>query len=123
MKSFRIIPALAFVIFGGCSGNDCDNEVSQELRSPDGSVKVALFSRNCGATAGFNTQATLLKSEEDLSDEPGNVFIIDQGEAQIAWEDSTTLLVRISPGAQVFKQESKVRGISVKYVTLPIEER
>lgn len=86
-------------------------------------MKVALFSRNCGATAGFNTQATLLKSEEDLSDEPGNVFIIDQGEAQIAWEDSTTLLVRISPGAQVFKQESKVRGISVKYVTLPIEER
>ena len=122
VNTFRIILALAFVVFGGCSGIDCDNEVSQELRSPDGSVKVALSSRDCGATTGFNTQATLLRSGEHLPDEPGNVFIIDQGKAQIAWEASTTLLVRISPVARVFKQESKVRGISIKYVTLPIDD-
>lgn len=87
------------------------NEVRQEVRSPDGRTKAVLFTRNCGATTGFNTQISLLAA----GNQPGNAFIIDQGEANIIWDKHGTLLVTFDPGARIFRRESTVHGVTLKY--------
>ena len=93
----------------------CENEVSADLPSPNGKQRVILFSRNCGATTGFNTQATLLGKGEKLDDEGGNVFIIDQGNAKVSWKNDDGILVTFGPGVRVFKKEISVKGIEIEY--------
>ena len=60
----------------GCSA-DCVNEVREELVSPDGKRKIVVFSRNCGATTGFSTQASVLERAETLPNEGGSLFVVD----------------------------------------------
>ena len=55
----------------------CGNEILSEFVSPDNSKKIVVFQRDCGATAPFSTQASLLAITEKLPDEGGNVFSAD----------------------------------------------
>jgi hypothetical protein len=97
--------------------DDCSNERSAEVVSPDGMKKVVLFSRNCGATTGFNTQATVLDRTEALPDSGGSAFIIDQGTAKVSWADNAKILVILESNARVFKKELSDHGISIEYQT------
>ncbi|MEZ5328014.1 MAG: hypothetical protein R3F19_23465 [Verrucomicrobiales bacterium] len=96
-------------------GMECENRVLEEIPSPDRSKKIVLFSRECGATIGINTQATLLNSNENLPDESGNVFIIDDGSAKVAWKDDSTVLVIFTGGPRNFKRETEVKGVRIQY--------
>lgn len=95
--------------------SECENNIIGEFASPDGSKRIVLFSRDCGATTGFNTQAMLLKSGETLPDEAGNVFIIDQGSATVSWKDDSTVIVTFSGGPRKSKTEAEVGGIRFEY--------
>ncbi|MEO5914025.1 MAG: hypothetical protein ABIS50_07315 [Luteolibacter sp.] len=109
--------AILLVLFSlvGCLGTDCGNEPSAEVISPDGTKKVVLFSRNCGATTGFNTQGTVLNRGDELPNEPGSAFIIDNGTAKVSWVDDSRLLVVFESDARVFKKELSDRGIAIEY--------
>lgn len=109
--------ASLFLLFAlaGCLGTDCVNEVHQELVSPDGIKKIVVFSRNCGATTGINTQASVLGKSDKLPDEAGNAFVVDKGSAKVSWKKDGGILVVIEPGARVFKKEPSVGGISIEY--------
>ncbi len=71
--------------------------------------------RNCGATTGVNTQASILRFQAQLRDEGGNVFIADQGEATVSWKTDGSLLVSHSRGLRFFKRETRVLGVAVEY--------
>jgi len=108
----------AFVLLFGimaCSGADCINEVREELVSPDGTKKVVVFTRNCGATTGPNTQASILDKTERLPDEAGTAFIIDKGGAKVFWKKDGGILVILDSTARVFKKEPSVRGVAIEY--------
>jgi hypothetical protein len=111
--------ALIFSIFVlgfvGCFGADCVNDVREELSSPNGKMKVVVFSRNCGATTDFNTQASVLRKEEKLPDKAGNAFIIDKGAADVSWRKDGSVLVVLERGARVFKKETSVGGVPIEY--------
>lgn len=94
----------------------CGNEVKEELLSPDGKMKLVVFSRDCGATTGFSTQASLLSANATLPNSPGNVFIIDDGDAAVSWENNSKISVLFLRGSHVFKQETLVRGVTIEYV-------
>ena len=83
--------------------------------SPDGLHKVVIFSRNCGATTGFNCQASILPAGESLPDDGGNAFIFDKGEAKVAWLDPRTLSVSVDSSARSCKQEEMIHGIKLVY--------
>ena len=61
----------------------CRNEVLSELPNPDRQTRAVIFQRDCGSATGFSTQVSVLKSEEDLKNKVGNVFVADtnHGEA------------------------------------------
>lgn len=111
----RLATLLVLFSLAGCLGTDCDNEPSAEVMSPDGAKKIVLFSRNCGATTGFNTQGTVLNWDDELPNEPGSAFIIDKGSAKVTWVDDSKLLVVFESGARVFKKEPSDRGIGIEY--------
>ena len=112
----RLILILPMVVFAtGCLGTDCENEPSSEIVSPNGSKKIVLFSRNCGATTGFNLQGSILNRNEELPNEKGTAFIADENTAKIVWQDDNKLVVTFGPGVEVFKRETSCRGVSIEY--------
>jgi hypothetical protein len=112
----HLIPiSLLSAVMTGCLQTDCVNEVSKELASPDGKMKIILFSRDCGATTGFNTQATVLDANESLPDSGGNAFIIDHGEASVSWQNDSSVLVLFDRDVRVFKKEVSARGVAFEY--------
>jgi len=114
MRRF-LLYAVVLATFSSCARHGCVNEVRPVQRSPDGKRKVVLFTRNCDATTGFNTQASILDEPEDLPDEPGNAFILDRGEARVSWNGDGVLLVVILRSARIFKKEPSVRGVTITY--------
>lgn len=114
MNRAPISLVFAFAL-ASCFRSDCINEVHQELVSPDGRKKIVVFSRNCGATTGINTQASVLGKSEKLPDEAGNAFVVDKGSAKVSWKKDGGILVVIESGARIFKKEPSVGGISIEY--------
>lgn len=108
----------------------CENELVGEHTSPDGQYKAVLFVRDCGATTGFSTQVSLLRSNQHLKNESGNLFIADTDhgkipsdpkgglEVRIVWKGSKDFYIFHHENARVFKAEKKVKGINVEYKSL-----
>jgi hypothetical protein len=100
-----------------------------EVRSPDGEWKVVVFERDCGATTGFSTQASLLGWNERLPEnDGGNLFIADTNHGaapagpgggpplQVTWTSMRSVVLRSPRGVRVFKAETRVLGVPAVYV-------
>ncbi len=48
---------------------ECANTVIAESLSPDSEWKAVLFERSCGATTGYSTQVSLIRSRSDLEND------------------------------------------------------
>lgn len=112
---FGMVGMLCSLTMGCYFAPDMQNDVLQVLPSPDGKRQIVLFSRDGGATTGFNTQATLLEKGQALPNKGGNVFIIDQGDATVSWKDDDSVLVIFDHEARVFKKELSVSGVTFEY--------
>lgn len=106
----------------------CENEILAETSSPDASLKLVVFGRDCGATTGFTTQATLLAGDATLPNSSGNVFVADGNggapaglgggpELRAHWEGRTSLVLEHHAAARVFKKEQSVNGVEIRYQT------
>ena len=105
----------------------CRNEIISEIPSPEGKRKVVVFQRDCGATTGFSTQASIVSSNQMLENEGGNLFISDTNHGAapsgpgggpglaVTWQSEDSVRMSFHPKARVFKQESAVGGASVSY--------
>jgi hypothetical protein len=105
----------------------CGNDLIRTLASPDGGRKLVIFQRDCGATTGFSTQASLLPAGDRLRGS-GNLFIADTdhgkapsgpgGGPQLAarWIAKDTLELRYHPRARIFRADSVQQGITIRYV-------
>ena len=99
----------------GCS-KLCANEDTRVFESPTGKLKAVVFSRNCGATTGANTQVSILSLADSLPDEPGNTFI-SNGSPPISlrWQADELLEIRGVGSLVPIKQQTKVNGVIVSY--------
>ncbi|HAB17917.1 MAG TPA: hypothetical protein PLX89_19160 [Verrucomicrobiota bacterium] len=112
----RLLASLTVCLtLAGCLGSECVNEVSEVLESPDGTKKIVVFSRNCGATTGFNTQASIIETKQKLPDAGGNAFVVDKGTAKVSWKKDGGVAVVFDRGVRVFKKEPAVSGVAIEY--------
>lgn len=105
----------------------CGNDFIEAVPSPDGSKKIVVFQRDCGATTGFSTQASILSSNEALSNTSGNVFSSDTNHGaapsgpgggpalQVVWRSSEAVAISYHPAVRVFKAEPQVDGVQFTY--------
>jgi hypothetical protein len=107
--------------------NMCGNDLLSETLSPNLTYRVVIFQRDCGATTGFSTQASILKSGEILPNESGNLFIADTDhgkapvgvgggpEVKASWINSHSVRLTYHKNARVFLSNLNVLGVSAIY--------
>jgi hypothetical protein len=102
---------------------ECENEVVSAHASPSGRARVVVFERGCGATVGFTTQISIIRSEDALSDDDvGNVLIVDDKVSlAIRWASHEELSISGWRGTRVFKQAATVEGIRIEYEDDPVD--
>jgi hypothetical protein len=92
----------------------CSNVVNQQLVSPDNQFKAVVFSRECGATTGSNTQISVIPANWSLPSEAGNLFTEDshQGAASlnvtIKWLGARKLLIVHDSRAELYLHKDNV---------------
>jgi len=132
----RISLALAAIFFVGIAAlwflgpSACGNELIKTVASPDGTQKVVVFQRDCGATTGFSTQASLLPTRASLPNKSGNVFSSDTDhgaapsgpgggpEIQVVWQGAMAVSISYHPSVRVFKAQPLVGGVQFTYETV-----
>jgi hypothetical protein len=124
-----ITVAMAIFIFVwvGALAGGCGNDTLATISSPSGDRKLVIFQRDCGATTGFSTQASLLPAHDRLRGS-GNVFIADTdhgkapsgpgGGPQLGarWIAEDTLELRYHPQARVFLADAVQSGVIIRFV-------
>jgi len=114
--SFGVIVLILFVVeYSNISGM-CANTIITSSSSPNNKWKVVLFERNCGATTGFSSQISLLKPDEELSNEAGNIYIAEgypEG-YNLKWESDTSVLIKGS-NSKSNKKLFQLNGIKFGY--------
>lgn len=112
----RVLAALsvAVVMLAGC-GDTCSNEVLGSVPSPSGHLRAVVFSRECGATVGFNTQVSLVAGTEQ-PDGSGNVVVL-KGKVplRLRWQSETELIVAGATATEQFKREVVVGAVRIRY--------
>jgi hypothetical protein len=131
----QIIGIILLLTFSACV-DPCANDVLNELRSPDGRLKVVVFQRDCGATTGFSTQVSIIPSTQELLTSPtrfrstpsGNVFVADTNHGaapsgrgggpivKVEWLAPTRLKISYDHRARVFSSATSLDGVNVNYV-------
>ena len=76
-SALAIVAAVLVAAFWYLGPSMCGNEVVAQYPSPNGLERLVVFQRDCGATTGFSTQASILPIGKGLKDDSGNVFIAD----------------------------------------------
>ena len=100
LRFFLIMCCLVSVACGISFDIPCDNEIKQELISPDGRYTATAFIRDCGATTGFSPQVQLRRTGKKMAP-TGNVFIGNHSnEIKIRWLSENELEIS-APGEVV----------------------
>jgi hypothetical protein len=118
--------AVSLAVLAYATGCDlCANDDWKDYLSPDGRMKVVVFTRDCGATTDYSTQASVLPTAASRPRGVGNVFIADSahGEAPgtkgpelaVRWLDSSTVELSHHAAARVFVAKTMVGEIRVVY--------
>ena len=94
----------------------CQTTQHARLPSPDSAFDLVIFSRDCGATTGFNTQAALIPHGDILPDDAAS-FLSIGATADLAprWDGPATIELTIPAGAQIYRQDESVAGITLRY--------
>ena len=108
----RFILIMCCLISVACGiGIPCDNEIKQELVSPDGRYTATAFIRDCGATTDFSPQVYLRQTGAKMA-ATGNVFIGNHSnEIKIRWLSENEL--EISAPGEVVKSLKEFDGVRV----------
>jgi len=97
----------------------CGNDIYSELLSPNKKYKAVVFQRDCGATTGFSTQISIIKSAETLDNDGGNVFIIKGHPKKVSpilfWNSNSELNIKKEINGSEFKAEERFGTINIKY--------
>lgn len=87
-------------------------------------MKVTIFERDCGATTGFSTQASLLEANRDLPGDSGNVLVIHGGVAPggaggpaiaAKWNSDTQVTLSYCDGATAFLARTRYGGVDIRH--------
>ena len=139
MKLWKKILVGIFAIFLLCIGalylfvqslpDLCSNVVLDEYPSPNNSLKVVTFQRDCGATTGFSTQISIIPTGSTLKNEGGNIFSANTNhgsapagpgggpEVQINWLSDSHFRIQHHKLVRTLRAEKKAEGVKVEYLT------
>lgn len=122
------ILGLIYIISPFSAEDMCGNKISITEFSPNKKHKIVIFCRNCGATTDFSTQVSILKVDEKLENESGNIFSADSehGKAKTdenssisikaKWLNNNKVIITYDKNARTFKTENSLDEIEIEYI-------
>lgn len=94
---------------------ECSNTLVSQLDSPDASIAVVVFTRDCGP-GGLNTQAVVLPAGGTLDGNATGFLALEGRHVPGArWDAYGNLEVTIPQGAVVVERQSEAAGITIIY--------
>ncbi len=97
---------------------ECRTAIRRSIPSPDGSQSVVIFERECGATVGFNTQASISPAGSSFSVEKNPAFLVVSGRSDVTarWLGNGIVEISLIPGSgKVFRSGQTIGDIKVEY--------
>ena len=117
--SISLIIVSGYIVLDIAFSNMCRNEINLELMSPDKKHKAIIFQRDCGATTGFSTQVSIIKSIEELPNESGNVLTSDghpnDNGYKLKWLGNENILISNTQNNRIHFKEQTIGAISISY--------
>jgi hypothetical protein len=107
---FNLILMTALLATLGC--NPCDEEIWQQLPSPDGKWTATTVMRNCGATTSEVVSVNLHPSNSKRLDAGNYVLVVKHGSPGVGWKDNGTLEIDC-PDCDVISSVNKLGSIQV----------
>lgn len=107
-----------FFCYVESTAGDCKTDVRRSIPSPDGEKSLVVFTRECGASVGFNTQISVAPARGSFSFENYPAFFATSGVHDVTaiWLGGNTVEIALIPGGgQLFRSEQSVGDIKVVY--------
>lgn len=114
-------------LFTSSCETPCEYEVLSSLPSPDKTKKAVLFSRNCGATTGYNLRVTVAINNSRF-DSTGNVLVAEPWAKswdplpgsliRMKWAGTNTLQISASTVMRFHKRKEKIDDTLITYMKL-----
>jgi hypothetical protein len=106
----------ALIFLRGCTGDLCGNNPLIGAESPDKKHPAIVFVRDCRATTEFSTQVSILDTPRSLSNEPGNVLVLDgKYPGSVRWEGNKKLVISGLSTQKQFLKLTEFQSIEIKY--------
>ena len=121
--------------FASFANGMCGNSILAEYPSPSGKLNAVVFERSCGATTGFSTQVSILRSGEVLENEGGTLFAADTDrgrapsgvgggpEVRFRWLSASAAELQHNPHVRIFRAQKNAEGVEVVYIPIPVNDR
>lgn len=103
-----VLLLLAYYCIDSFLSDMCGNKVVSETVSPDGQLKAVVFTRDCGATTEYSTQLSILNASDQLGNDGGNTFAMDEGDLDVRWTGNRTLSLGHKSGEREYRFEKEV---------------
>ncbi len=126
--SIFLLAVGAFWLFLYTTADDmCGNKVINNVEITETQFKAVIFQRDCGATTGFSTQVSLIKRNETLPNEGGNIFVADTDhgsaprgkgggpEVQVKVISNSHIKILTDQNSRIFKNEPGWNNITISY--------
>lgn len=95
---------------------ECVVTENQRMTAPDNQFDLVTFSRNCGATTTANMQAALVPPGEAVPfDAASFVSVGADADMRPRWDGSGNIELTLPEGAEIYRQDETVAGVSVIY--------
>lgn len=116
---YCVIPTL-FLLFG-CSHEDsgllyrCSTTLLGEQLSPQKTLILSKYERNCGATTSFVTTVSIRQSGQPFKHDPNATVAMAEGKISINTEWISEGRVKIRSSSKLFKRENKFGNVDIVY--------
>ncbi|MET3924493.1 hypothetical protein [Devosia sp. 2618] len=116
---FTAVPALLIgggLWYLGSLIPPCVTEQHSRLTSLDDKFDLVVFSRDCGATTGANTQAALVPARDELPDDATSFFSVGvAADLDPRWDGFGNIELQAPAEGTVYRKDDSVAGINVIY--------
>jgi hypothetical protein len=102
----------------------CENNVREEVASPNAKLKAVIFYRDCGATTASALEISIIPTGREVNHaDVGNVFTADgnHGASSLSyvfvdWMSDNAVVITYPRRARVFSQEKRLGDVNISYV-------
>ena len=107
--------ALLLSLYISACGDMCGHTTLNTATSPNGKLKAVSYLYDCGATTGFSTQVSILKSDQSVQTS-GNIFIAKgKHHYGLRWKSDNQLLIGGTSDLETFKKELYFNDVTIFY--------